>query len=96
MQMVKCNVFTNWRGKKKPFCQNYIFLIKNLGLKECSMARHGIDGQYYSCPINQHVKNEKLHAFATLLYRFWDNCYSSCKSNQGWEEKEIFVLCCSL
>lgn len=60
------------------------------------MARHGIDEQYYSCPTNQHFKNEKLHAFVILFYKLWHNCYSNCKSKQGWKEKEMFVICCSL
>jgi hypothetical protein len=60
------------------------------------MARHGIDEQYYSCPTNQHLKMRNcMH----LLFYF-TSCdtivIQNCKSKQGWEEKEMFVICCSL
>ncbi len=40
------------------------YLMKHSNLSKCTKARHGVvSGQYFSCPTNQHVKNEKLFTY---------------------------------
>jgi hypothetical protein len=40
-------------------------LVKHFGLCKCTKVRCGVAiGEFFSCPTNQHVKNEKLLTFA--------------------------------
>jgi hypothetical protein len=39
-------------------------LMKHSNLNKCTKVRHGVvSGQFFSCPTNQHVKNEKLFTY---------------------------------
>jgi len=61
MQMVRCKVYSIVEGREKLLVPKLDSLVKHYGLKKCIVAKLGfVVGQFYSCPINTHVKNEKL------------------------------------
>jgi hypothetical protein len=58
-------------------------LVKHFALCKCTKVRCGVViGEFFSCPTNQHVKNEKLFTFAgfdTIIVQV---------ANQGKVEKK--------
>jgi hypothetical protein len=63
MQMVRCKVYSTFEGREKLLVPKLDYLVKHYGLKKCIVVKLGfVVGQFYSCPTNTHVKNEKLVA----------------------------------
>jgi hypothetical protein len=59
--MVKCWVCYKIEGRDKLLVLKLDFFIKHLGMRKCTIARPKIIvGQYFICPTNSHVKNDKL------------------------------------
>jgi hypothetical protein len=71
-------------------------LMKHCNLGECTKARHGVaSGQFFSCPTNQHVKNEKL-----FTYIGCDTIVVQMANQEKVENKSMFNLlqygiCCN-
>jgi hypothetical protein len=71
-------------------------LMKHFNLNKCTKARHGVaNDQFFSCPTNQHVSNEKLFTYIgcdTIVVQM---------ANQGKVEKKSmfnllqYGICCS-
>jgi len=63
MQMVRCKVCSTIEGREKFLVPKLDSLVKHFGLKKYTFAKLGFAvGQFYSCPTNTHIKNEKLVA----------------------------------
>jgi hypothetical protein len=61
--MVRCKVYSTIEGREKLLVLKLDSSVKHYELKKCIVAKLGfIVGQFYSCPTNTHVKNEKLLA----------------------------------
>jgi G:T-mismatch repair DNA endonuclease (very short patch repair protein) len=61
--MVRCKVYSIVEGREKLSVPKLDSLVKHYGLKKCIVTKLGfVVSQFYSCPINTHVKNEKLVA----------------------------------
>jgi len=64
MKLVHCNVCSQIEGREIFFMPRLDFSMKHFGLSKCTKAKRGVViGQFFSCPTNQHVKNEKLFTF---------------------------------
>jgi hypothetical protein len=61
--MVRCKVCSTIEGREKLLVPKLDSLVKHFWVKKCMVAKLGfVVGQFYSCPTNTHMKNEKLVA----------------------------------
>jgi len=61
MCMVKCRVCFKVEGRDKLLVPKLDSLIKHSRMRKCIIAKPKVVmGQYFICPTNSHVKNEKL------------------------------------
>ncbi len=57
MKMVHCNICSQIEGREFFSMPRLDYSMKHFGLCKCTKARCGVViGQFFSCPINQHVK----------------------------------------
>jgi hypothetical protein len=60
--MVSCKVYSDIEGKEKLLVLKLDSFIKHLGLRKCQAARSKMKVEdYFVCPRNFHVQNEKLY-----------------------------------
>ncbi len=61
MHMVKCRVCFKVQRRDKLLVPKLDSLIKHSRMRKCTIAKLGVArGQYFICPTNSHVKNDKL------------------------------------